>query len=240
LTTTAPTAFTDQLPASRPMAATLLDVSLATPDCALLLDNVSIEIRRGQVTALLCETGPSANAVLDLFDGRVRPSHGSVQVGGHEVTQLDPQELARLTRDHIARVRLAYGIPQQLSVQQNLVVAQRQSRQPIDLALVARIAHVMRLDGRPGQRPPKGADAIQAHWAVARGLATKPTLLLLADITHGLSRVGELDLLEALQAAAGQFDVGALLATGDPITASSADRALLLKQGRVDDVTDEL
>jgi putative ABC transport system ATP-binding protein len=222
------------------MAAVLLDVSLATPGCALLLDNVTIEIRRGQVTAVLGETGLAAHTVLDLFDGRVRPSRGSVQVGGHEVTQLDPQELSRLTHDHIARVERSYGIPQQLTAQQNLVVAQQQSRQPIDLALAARVARVMGLDGRPGKRPPQGAEAIQAHWAIARGLATKPTLLLVADITQGLSRVAELDLLEALHSAAGQLDVGVILATGDPITASSADRALLLKGGRLIDVTDEL
>jgi putative ABC transport system ATP-binding protein len=222
------------------MAAALLEVSLATLGCALLLDSVSVEIRRGQVTAVFGETGSAATTVLDLFDGRVRPSRGSVQVGGHEVTQLDPQELSRLTHDHIARVQPMHGIPQQLSVQQNLVVAQQQSRQPIDAAWAARVARVMELDGRPGQRARQGAEATQARWAIARGLATKPTLLLLADITQGLSRIEELDLLEALHAAVGHLDVGVLLATSDPITASSADRALMLKQGRLIDVTDEL
>src|SRR4051794_31018746 len=173
MTNTALSGLPDQRAVAKPMAAALLDVTLATPAYALLLDNVSVEIRRGHVTALLGEDEFSATDVLDLFDGRVRPSRGSVQVGGHEVTQLDPQELSRLNHDHIARVKAAYGIAQQLTVQQNLVLAQQQWRQPIDLAWVARVARVMSLDGRPGQRRPHGADATHARWAIARSLATK-------------------------------------------------------------------
>jgi putative ABC transport system ATP-binding protein len=238
--TTAFTAPLDHSPVTKAMAAALHEVTLATAIYALLLDNVSVEIRRGQVTALLDEAECSATTVLDLFDGRVRPSHGSVQVAGHEVTQLDPGELSRLTRDHIARVQPAYGVPQQLSVQQNLVVAQQQARQPVDLAWVDRVARVMGLDGRPRHGRPAGAHANRARWAIASRLATKPTLLLLTDTTEGMTRVEELDLMEALLEAAHQFETGILLATSDPIAASSADRTLLLRRGSVTDITGEL
>jgi putative ABC transport system ATP-binding protein len=229
-----------QRPADRPHAGVLRQVSLATPFDELILDNVNIAIRRGQVTSVLSPHNNSASTLLDLVDGRVAPSWGSVKVADQEVTRLSQDELAELRQEHIARVLSARGVPRQLSVQDNLVIAQVASGRSADLVWVDRVAGLMGLRAVLGQHEGDRVSAVRARWALARALVQKPTVVLGNEVTTGLTRSDELDLVDSLRNAAQQLDVGVVLATRDAVTASAADRIFLVNRSRVVDVTGDL
>jgi ABC-type lipoprotein export system ATPase subunit len=203
----------------------------------LVLDNVSLQIRRGEVTTVLSRHDTAASTLLDLLDGRVEPSWGSVQVAGREVTRLKHHELSRLKHEHIARVLPTYGVHARRTVRQNLVVAQRRSGRPTDLEWVDRVADLMELRGMLGYRSADVADARRVRWAIARAMVMRPSLVLVDDITAGLERAAEQDLLAALTIAADQLGAGVVLATRDSVTASATDRVLLLTRGKVVDDT---
>jgi putative ABC transport system ATP-binding protein len=203
----------------------------------LVLDNVSLGIHRGEVTTVLSRHDTAATTLLDLLDGRVEPSWGSVKVAGHEVTRLGHHDLQQLRHEHVARVLPTYAVHPRLSVRQNLVVAQRRSGRPADLAWVDQVVDLLGLRGMLGYRSPDGADARRARWAIARAMVARPSLVLVNDVTAGLERKAEQALLAALTVAARQLGAGFVLATRDPITASATDRVLLLNRGKVVDDT---
>lgn len=238
--TTATIALPQQRTPGRPPAAELRYVTLATHRRhrhQLVLDNVTVTIQRGEVMGVLSRHDTAASTLLDLLDGRTEPSWGSVQVAGHEVTRLSHRDLSRLKHEHIARVLRAYGVHARLTVRQNLVVAQRRSGRPVDLEWVDQVAELLGLHGMLGYRSPDGADARRARWAVARAMVVRPSLVLANDVTAGLPRADERDLLSALTVAAGELGAGVVLATRDPLTASATDRVLLLNRGKVIDDT---
>jgi ABC-type lipoprotein export system ATPase subunit len=68
-------------------------------------------------------------------------------------------------------------------------------------------------------------------------MVVRPSLVLVNDITAGLDRADEQELLTALTSAADRLGAGVVLATRDPITASRTDRVLLLNHGKVVDDT---
>jgi putative ABC transport system ATP-binding protein len=223
-----------------PLAAELRNVTRATHrrrQLQLLVDNVSIEFRRGQVTALLSRHDTSASAMLDLLDGRAEPTWGSVRVGGHEVTQLDRAELHQFRHRHVSRVWPGFGIQPKLTVRQNLRIAQRQSGRPADLAWIDRITDVLGLHGMLGYRTAPGAAERRARWAVARSLVGRPALVLVDDMTTRLAWADKPGLLDALRLAAAQLGVGVVIATREPLTASATDRVVLLTRGGVIDDT---
>jgi putative ABC transport system ATP-binding protein len=237
---TAAIALPRQRTADQPLAAELRYVTLATHRLhkhQLVLDNVNLEIQRGEVTAVLSRHDAAASTLLDILDGRVEPSWGSVRVAGREVTRLSRDGLARLKHEHITRVLPAYGVHAKLTVRQNLVVAQRRSGRPLDLEWVDQVAEFMDLHGMLGYRASQGADLRRLRWAIARAMVVRPSLVLVNDITAGLDRADERELLAALTDAAGQLGAGVVFATRDPITASRADRVLLLNHGKVVDDT---
>jgi putative ABC transport system ATP-binding protein len=240
MTTTAATILPRQRTATKVSAAELRLVTLATHRPhrhQILLDNVSVAVERGEIMSVLSRHDTAASKFLDVLDGRLAPSWGSVQVAGHELTRLGHRDLSRLRRDHIARVLPAYGVHGRLPVRQNLVVAQRRLGRPTDLGWVDQVADLLELHGMLGYRSAEGADVRRARWAVARALVTRPSLVLGNDITAGLSRVDEEELLAAFAVAARQLGAGVVLATRDPVTASSADRVLLLTHGKIADDT---
>jgi putative ABC transport system ATP-binding protein len=234
-------AIPQQRTPDRPLAAELRYVTLASHRGhhrhRLVLDNVSLEILRGEVTTVLSRHDSAASNLLDLLDGRVEPSWGSVKVAGREVTRLGHHDLYRLRQEHIARVLPTYAAHPRLSVRQNLVVAQRRSGRPADLEWVDRIAELLGLHGMLGYRAPAGADARRTRWAIARAMVARPSLVLVNDASAGLERRVEQDLLAAVTVIARQLGAGVVLATRDPITASATDRVLLLNRGRVVDDT---
>ena len=240
MTRTAAIALPHQRTVDQPLAAELRFVTLATHRRhrhQVVLDNLNIEIRRGEVVSVLSRHDTAASKLLDVLDGRVAPSWGSVRVAGQEVTRLGHRDLSRLKHDHIARVLPAYGVHARLTVRQNLVVAQRRSGRPTDLEWVDQVADLMGLHGMLGYRSPNGADVRRARWAIARAMALRPSLVLVNDVTAGFKRADERELLAALTLAARQLGAGVVLATRDPVTASSTDRVLLLNRGKVIDDT---
>jgi putative ABC transport system ATP-binding protein len=237
---TATVALPQQRTPHRPPAAELRYVTLATHRLhrhQLVLDNITLTIRRGEVLSVLSRHDAAASTLLDLLDGRAEPSWGSVRVAGQEVTRLGRDDLARLKHEHIARVLPAYGVHARLTVRQNLVVAQRRAGRPVDLAWVDRVAELLGLHGMLGYRSADGPDARRARWAVARAMVVRPSLILANDVTAGLPRTDEQELLSTLTVVAGEAGAGVVLATRDPITASGTDRVLLLNRGKVVDDT---
>jgi putative ABC transport system ATP-binding protein len=238
--TTATVAVPRQRTPQRRPAAELRYLTLATHRLhrhQLVLEDINLTIERGEVLGVLSRHDTAASTLLDLLDGRVEPSWGSVQVAGREVTRLGPDDLSRLKHELIARVLPAYGVHPKLTVRQNLVVAQRRSGRPVDLDWVDRVADLMGLHGMLGYRSPDGPDARRARWGAARAMVVRPTLILANDITAGLPRADEQDLLSAFTVAAREVGAGVVLATQDPLTASATDRVLLLNRGRVIDDT---
>jgi putative ABC transport system ATP-binding protein len=240
MTTTAALAPPAQRTTDHPFAAELRHVTVATHRLhrhQLVLDNVTAAIQPGEVISVLSRHDTAASKLLDVLDGRVEPSWGSVQVAGHEVTRLGHGDLSRLKHEHIARVLPAYGVHARLTVRQNLVVAQRRSGRPTDLGWVDQVADLMGLHGMLGYRSPEAADLRRARWAVARAMVVRPSLVLVNDVTAGFPRADEEELLAALAVASRQLGAGVVLATRDPVTASATDRVLLLNRGRVVDDT---
>ena len=81
------------------------------------------------------------------------------------------------------------------------------------------------------------ADLRRARWAIARSMVLRPSLVLVNDLTAGFARADERELLASLTLAARELGAGVVLATRDPVTASSTDRMLLLNRGKVIDDT---
>jgi putative ABC transport system ATP-binding protein len=202
-----------------------------------VLHDVSMTLRRGEVTAVLSRHDRSALTVLDLLAGRHSPDWGSVTLGGQEITRLSPTDLLRVRREHLGRVWPSYGVQPRLTVRQNLRVARHRSGQPVDDVWVDRIVDALDLHGMLGYRTVGEVDARRLRWAVARSVATRPSLVLVDDVTTRLDPRETEVLADALQAAARHLRVAVVVATQDAATAATADRVVRLASGRLADDT---
>src|SRR5205085_10997176 len=65
------------------------------------LREVSVEIQRGKLTAVMGPSGSGKSTLMHILAGLDQPTEGSVVVEGTEITRLDDNELTKLRRDHI-------------------------------------------------------------------------------------------------------------------------------------------
>jgi branched-chain amino acid transport system ATP-binding protein len=155
-----------------------------------VLHGVDLELRPGEIFALLGPNGAGKSTTLKVAAGLVTPTAGKVHIGGHDVTRVPAEELARRG---VCTIPEGKGIFPNLTVRDNLVMA---TRAGVALRTIEEIAYARfpRLRDRRRQMAGTLSGGEQQMLAVARGLATDPAILLLDELSMGLAPiiVGEL------------------------------------------------
>jgi ABC-type Fe3+/spermidine/putrescine transport system ATPase subunit len=148
------------------------------------VDRIDLSIERGEFFALLGPSGSGKTTMLRLIAGLERPDEGSVVIGGRDVTDLPPY--AR----HIGMVFQNFLLFPHKTAAENIVFPLRMQRLPRaerDERL-AWALKLMRLDGLEGRYPNEMSGGQQQRVALARGLISRPALLLLDEPLANLDR----------------------------------------------------
>ncbi|GAB4066891.1 ATP-binding cassette domain-containing protein [Angustibacter speluncae] len=186
-----------------------------------VLDDVSLEVARGEVVALVGRSGSGKSTLCQLAAGLERPDTGTVEVDGRPsvpaadwgVVAFQPQRLA---------------LAGELSVAENALLPCRLAgvEPPPDLLAVLDVAH---LAARSAGLTSLGE---QQRTGIARALCRRPVLALLDEPTGHQDDEHVQAVLAALGAASAAGSA-LLVATHDPRVVAVADRAVHLEGGRV-------
>lgn len=163
-----------------------------------VLHGIDIAVRRRSVTALLGPNGAGKSTALGVMSGLLRPMSGCRHVEGRHVNHAEPDELARIGVCHIREGRSVFP---NLTVDDNLTVA-ASSGAPREQ--VAEVAYTMfpRLGERRRQLAGTLSGGERQMLALARGLGTDPSVLLVDELSMGLAPIIVGDLYEAVAAIA--------------------------------------
>jgi polar amino acid transport system ATP-binding protein len=167
-----------------------------------VLDGVSFEVARGEVAAIIGQSGSGKSTALRCIDALEKFEQGTIHVCGHAVHDKDLDRRA-LRRD-VGIVFQSYNLFPHLTVEQNIMLAptcvkKLAKRQARDLArdVLARVG----LEEKAGQYPEQLSGGQQQRVAIARSLAMMPKVMLFDEVTSALDPqlTGEvLKVMEAL------------------------------------------
>lgn len=197
------------------------------------LDDVSFDVARGSITAVLGANGAGKTTLLRAMTGLVRPWAGSVSFEGSELTGLPVEEVVRLGVAHVPEGR---GVIQQLSVEENLRLGALWRPDREDRART--LDEVLELFPPLEQRRRRPALTLSGGerqmLAVGRALMSRPRLLLLDEPSLGLAPLITAQIMALLQSLSRESGLTVVLVEQNARSALSiADRAVVLSLGEV-------
>jgi putative ABC transport system ATP-binding protein len=164
-----------------------------------------------------------------------KPTSGSVFVGDTELSQLKDKALTRLRRDEIGFVFQSFNLVPTLTAEENIllplsIAGRRPEKDWYDTVISA-----VKLRDRLGHRPNELSGGQQQRVAVARALASRPSIVFADEPTGNLDSRSGAEVLALLRRSVDQFQQTVVMVTHDPVAAAFTDRVLFLADGRVVD-----
>jgi sulfate/thiosulfate transport system ATP-binding protein len=197
------------------------------------LDDVSVEIPSGSLTALLGPSGSGKSTLLRVIAGLERPDAGSVEIDGRDATDLPPQ------RRGVGFVFQHYAAFKHMTVRENVAFGLKVARRPKTeiRARVDELLELVQLPGLADRYPAQLSGGQRQRMALARSLATQPSVLLLDEPFGALDARVRQELRTWLRHLHDEVHVTTVFVTHDQEEAMEvADRIVVMNSGRIEQV----
>ncbi len=197
------------------------------------LRGVSLAIPRGHLTAVMGPSGSGKSTLMHILAGLDKPSGGSVQIDGIELTTLKDNDLTKLRRRHIGFVFQFFNLLPMLSAEENVLLPLSIAGEKPDAGWFAELLDATGLTDRRSHRPAELSGGQQQRVAVARALVSRPTVLFADEPTGNLDSQTSAEILGLLRSAVDTYGQTTVMVTHDPRAAEIADRVLFLADGLI-------
>ena len=205
------------------------------------LRGMALTVGEGEFVAVMGPSGCGKSTLLTVVAGLDRPTEGQIVLAGESLVGRDDSELARVRRRHIGIVFQFFHLLEGMSALENVAlpaIVAGMRRKPAETR-ARDLLDLLGLADKATSAPGLLSGGQRQRLAIARALANRPTLLLADEPTGGLDSAGGAEVLELFRRlhADGQ---AILLVTHDIHVAATADRIVKMRDGRVDDGTQEV
>ena len=197
------------------------------------LDDVSVSLPTGQLTALLGPSGGGKSTLLRIIAGLDAADSGSVSIEGVDATRLPPQ------KRNVGFVFQHYAVFKHMTVAKNVAFGLeiRKKPKPEVERKVAELLDLVHLSQFAGRLPSQLSGGQRQRMALARALAVEPSVLLLDEPFGALDAKVRKELRDWLRRLHDEVHVTTVFVTHDQEEALEvADEIVVINQGRVEQV----
>jgi len=197
------------------------------------LRGVSIDIARGQLTAVMGPSGSGKSTLMHILAGLDQPTSGDVIVAGEDVTRMDDDQLTRLRRDHIGFIFQFFNLLPMLTAAENIALPLKLAGGKPDPAWMAELVDKVGLGQRLTHRPSELSGGQQQRVAVARALVSRPSVMFADEPTGNLDSTTSGEILTLLRNSVDSLGQTTVMVTHDAHAAAIADRVVFLADGHI-------
>jgi putative ABC transport system ATP-binding protein len=195
------------------------------------LRGCSIDVRRGELTAVMGPSGSGKSTLMHILAGLDRPTSGTVTIEGIDITSLGDTELTKLRRDHIGFVFQFFNLLPMLTAEENIVLPLQLSGRKVEKEWIDEVLTKLGLTDRRKHRPSELSGGQQQRVAIARALVSKPTVMFADEPTGNLDSTTSAEILDLLRQSVTDYGQTTVMVTHDASAAAIADRVLFLADG---------
>jgi putative ABC transport system ATP-binding protein len=199
------------------------------------LDGASIEVRKGEIVAIMGPSGSGKSTMLHLLGALETPSAGQISLGGERYDGLDDAGLTRIRRDRIGFVFQFFNLLPSLTAEENVLLPALIAGESGDRvrSRSRELLGVVGLADRVSHLPSELSGGEQQRVSIARALLREPELILADEPTGNLDSRSSAEILALLRDLSDSQDQTVVMVTHDPGAAAIADRVVFLRDGQV-------
>jgi branched-chain amino acid transport system ATP-binding protein len=194
--------------------------------------DVSLEIKPGEIVAIIGANGSGKSTLLDTISGLVHPSKGSIEFEGKDISSLEP---FRIVNQGISQVPEGRMVFPDLTVLENLIIGSynRKARSKREQNLQRAYQLFPVLKDRKNQLAKTLSGGEQQMLALGRGLMSDPKLILLDEMSLGLAPILINELYRILREIRDRGITILFVEQNVRRSLTEADRAYIMEVGRV-------
>jgi putative ABC transport system ATP-binding protein len=197
------------------------------------LRGVDLDVQAGELTAVMGPSGSGKSTLMHILAGLDKPTSGTVQIAGEEITTMGDSELTRLRRRRIGFVFQFFNLLPMLTAEENVVLPLSVAGEKPDQAFLEDLLARVGLKDRRKHRPSELSGGQQQRVAIARSLVSQPSIVFADEPTGNLDSKTGAEILELMRRATEEHGQTTVMVTHDAHAATIADRVLFLADGLI-------
>ena len=201
----------------------------------VVLDELSLEIQKGDFLALMGPSGSGKSTLLNLIGGLDTPTSGEIIVNEQHLEAMNASSLSDWRANNVGFIFQFYNLLPILTANKNVEIpllltnlSGSQRKEHVSTAL-----NVVGLSDRGSHKPNELSGGQQQRVAIARALVSDPDILVCDEPTGDLDRNTASEILDLLQILNRDHGKTILMVTHDPVAAEFAKRTLHLDKGKL-------
>jgi putative ABC transport system ATP-binding protein len=202
---------------------------------AKALEDVSLQVDRGELVAIVGPSGSGKSTLLNLIGGLDRPTSGVIEIEGQNLTTLPDDDLTRVRRDKIGFIFQFFNLLPTLNCLENVALPlhlRHWTRERIDKR-VRELLQMVQLEHRMDHLPDELSGGERQRVAIARALSVYPPILLADEPTGNLDTATGAEILKLVHELHERLSSTVLIVTHDAGVAQQCQRILRLRDGHI-------
>jgi putative ABC transport system ATP-binding protein len=205
------------------------------PSQVQALRGVSLALAGGELTLLIGPSGSGKTTLLSILGCILSPTSGTVRVRGQSTAQMQPEDMARIRRDHVGFVFQSYHLFPTLTAADNVRLALDVRGEPTwsAIAKTSKALAIVGLSHKMKSFPRQLSGGEQQRVAIARAIVGNPSVILADEPTSALDGENGQATMKVLAQIAKDQTRGVLVVTHDPRILPFANRIVRIEDGRI-------
>lgn len=200
------------------------------------LDDVSLDILRGQWTSIMGQSGSGKTTLLHCLSGLATPTSGTIMLHAgtpRELASLSENKRAKLRRTCISVVFQDFNLVPILSVRDNITLPLRLAHKRVDRNWFNQVTEILEISNRLRYLPHELSGGQQQRAAIARAMITRPEVLIADEPTGSLDSVTSDAVNDLFRHIVDEFKQSLVFVTHDKDAALRGDRLVTMRDGNI-------
>jgi len=202
------------------------------------LEGINLKVERGEFLSIVGPSGSGKTTLLNILGTLDRPTEGKVLIAGKDTTEMDDDELSEIRNRFIGFVFQAYNLIDRLTAQENVelpLIARGVPKKEREKRAIEAL-NIVGLAEKAKKKPTELSGGEQQRVAIARSLASDPTLILADEPTGNLDSKNALKVMDVLLGINEKFSKTIIMVTHNIELAQMTKKIIRLKDGKIEGV----